>query len=464
MICIFVVNENSYDMKSTHDKSQQWSKNRVLLKTTFDLKLLPDQVIYVEGSYNRKANSFIKEKQQSIQYRVRKELGDSADFIYLPTITDVLSKAETHFSFFLHYYFPKHASEADLHAVLTTKIETTFITHAIFSVFNYDEPIRPGLLRYIQQNSDGNYEYEYFQFDLSWRSDLSDQINHYASRITRNYLWKPTEVVKRERAEESSVKSAKDKDTKSKKVFHSRPFFDFGDKFKDLFDDEELRELKEEPKPELQEQSRARFQAEELDIERVEAPKPVTKEQELIDRIIKDIENMKELGFYDLLMKEIGSLLFQNEEQETLFEPSRLVIDNDFRIFLPDFNNMEITMTPLPKTLFILFLRHPDGIFLKDMSDYRRELLELYKLISYREDFFEMTESINRICNPGEGSINEKLSRIKEAFLRQMSMDTAKYYIVNGDRGQEKKIMLDRLLVELPQVFSEIETTIADYY
>lgn len=70
-----------------------------------------------------------------------------------------------------------------------------------------------------------------------------------------------------------------------------------------------------------------------------------------------------------------------------------------------------------------------------------------------------MVESVNRICNPLEGSINEKLSRIKEAFLKKMSMDTAKYYIVAGERGMKKKIEIDRSLIRLPKALEEIELT-----
>jgi hypothetical protein len=70
-----------------------------------------------------------------------------------------------------------------------------------------------------------------------------------------------------------------------------------------------------------------------------------------------------------------------------------------------------------------------------------------------------MVESINRICNPLEGSINEKLSRIKEAFHKKMSMDTANHYIVRGERGMEKRIEIDRSLIVFPDAFTEIKLT-----
>ena len=61
---------------------------------------------------------------------------------------------------------------------------------------------------------------------------------------------------------------------------------------------------------------------------------------------------------------------------------SRIVITKDFRIILPDYNDTEIVMTPLPKAVFMLFLRHPEGIPFKLMRNYRDELLYLYKQVT----------------------------------------------------------------------------------
>jgi hypothetical protein len=59
-----------------------------------------------------------------------------------------------------------------------------------------------------------------------------------------------------------------------------------------------------------------------------------------------------------------------------------------------------------------------------------------------------MTDSIEKICNPLDNSINEKLSRIREAFVKNISEEYAKSYYVSGERGEVKKIRLDRKLVD----------------
>ena len=137
---------------------------------------------------------------------------------------------------------------------------------------------------------------------------------------------------------------------------------------------------------------------------------------------------------------------------QILFEqpkPSRLVITHDYRILLPDYNNMEIVMTPLVKAVFILFLSHPEGILFKSLADYRKELLGVYLTIKGdSEPTEEILNSISAITDPFNNSINEKCARIREAFVSQFDEEIAKHYFVTGKRGEPKAISLSRDLVE----------------
>lgn len=57
---------------------------------------------------------------------------------------------------------------------------------------------------------------------------------------------------------------------------------------------------------------------------------------------------------------------------------SRLIITEKYDIILPDYHDMQIKMEPLIKAVFILFLRHEEGIVFKNLSDYREELHTIY--------------------------------------------------------------------------------------
>jgi len=152
------------------------------------------------------------------------------------------------------------------------------------------------------------------------------------------------------------------------------------------------------------------------------------------------------------LLKESGSLCLIDDIiqdiQGVSKQLSRIFITNDYRIFLKDYGMKEIVMSPLPKSLFILFLRHPEGVLFKQLSNYHDELLSIYRNITIRENIDQAIESIKAMTDPLNNSINEKCSRIRAAFLEVIVEDLAKNYYVTGKRGEPKKIILDRTLVE----------------
>jgi len=143
---------------------------------------------------------------------------------------------------------------------------------------------------------------------------------------------------------------------------------------------------------------------------------------------------LKLIEFLEILDKKTGKL-------------SRLRISADYKIHLTDYQNKEVKMTPLPKALFLLFLNHPEGILFKQLADYREELREIYQTISLRENIDRVRKSILDMTDPLNNSINEKCSMIRAAFLKVISDKLAVHYYITGERGEVKRIMLDRELV-----------------
>lgn len=126
---------------------------------------------------------------------------------------------------------------------------------------------------------------------------------------------------------------------------------------------------------------------------------------------------------------------------------SSLHITKDYRIILPDYDNMEITIPDLPKAVFILFLKHPEGIRFKDLADYHDELLSIYRALNPIGGTQRQLQSIQAVTNPMSNSINEKCAQIREAFIKHFDDRLARHYYISGKRGEPKRITLPPSLV-----------------
>lgn len=142
---------------------------------------------------------------------------------------------------------------------------------------------------------------------------------------------------------------------------------------------------------------------------------------------------LKAMGRNDLLLRAIGvSTLEELRLEAAKSRLSRLVITEDYRFILADYQNKEIELQPVHKAVYLLFLSHPEGIEFKRLSDYREELLRYYMATARNMDKQKIEESVDHLVNPLDNAINEKCSRIKRVIYELMDEYTASYYIICG--------------------------------
>jgi len=161
--------------------------------------------------------------------------------------------------------------------------------------------------------------------------------------------------------------------------------------------------------------------------------------QKLMDDVREKIRRLRQIGVGEMVLRQ----LLMPEVRL-----SRLRIDERGRILLPDYGDREIKMTPLVKAVYLLFLRHPEGIKFKCLPSFRAELLFIYNRLTGRSSGEDIRKSIDDVTNPCKNSINEKCARIREAFLREFDDSLASHYYITGNRAEAKRIDLPEELKE----------------
>jgi len=158
---------------------------------------------------------------------------------------------------------------------------------------------------------------------------------------------------------------------------------------------------------------------------------------DLLEEVREKVQKLKEYGLNE---KEIIPLL--HSEQPLL----QLTVSKNYRIFLGE-KRTEVCMEPLVKSVYLLFLKHPEGIVFKNLPDYREELASIYVKLRPLGLNERALQSIEDVTNPLLNSINEKCARIRSAFVKDFDEGLAKNYFIKGERGEPKKISLPRDLV-----------------
>lgn len=163
-----------------------------------------------------------------------------------------------------------------------------------------------------------------------------------------------------------------------------------------------------------------------------------------IKAINTKIAELKKTGKYIFILPIIEEFLAEEKKGlEINNYLSPLNIDNNLTITLPKFNNFKVNFSTLTKCVYLLFLKHDDGIFLEDLKNHKQELLNFYKRLSNRNDFDKMILSIDKIIDTNTNEIYVHLSRIKSFFYKNFNKQIADKYIIDGRKNFKKTISLD---------------------
>lgn len=343
------------------------------------------EAIYIENEYNERVNSFLSKHFNRLQKKIFNTYeGGFTDLVYVPHIVKKLTQKKQLF------YWAPFLNNSQINQI--SSVDTTTLLQYL------DDPddacfMKPGFMFFKDMKPNGVSVYEYYPlFHVDKKNPLlEDQI--------KKILLTHSKKIEKYRHEGEFL--------------HGGNRFNHGGLFCTV----------EEANENTADEGFHKFDRRIAD---------------MINRLEKDVRELMQHGVSVSLLEKII------HQQDQL---SRMVINKEYRIFLPEYNQMEITMEPLVKAVYFLFLKHPEGIVIKHLPDYREELTEIYKQLRPLGMSQRAKQSIEDVTNPLKNSINEKCARIRSAFEQKFDEHLAKNYFITGERGMAKGIALPRNLV-----------------
>ena len=385
------------------------------------------QVVYVENLYDERINALVKDNYQHIRWIFGRA---NLDFIYLPMFFNDEETREK-----VLYYAPYLTTEIIEQAELRSCYLLGYMSHQ-----ENREKIAPSLL-YSPKKDDEEWLFQGQTIDvdadsssltIQWFEDvaaeieeeLSEKSNTIQSSVSRRYDEDLDDVVLYDRDDDSTGEEPKAEYSSTPSIWDklSRELKAF--RMKCVEEEDEDSETTSKPAP---------SSLDEILDEDV---------KETLEELERKIDRLRLLGIpLDVIVEFVA-------RYETI---SRLRITDDLRIFLPDYNDIEIKMPALYKAVYLLFIYHrKEGIVLQQLEKYHSDLVMFYRKTKNTEQLTpRQLESINKLESSwnDDGSIYVVLSRIKKLFTNAIDEHLAKHYYIEGKPGRAYNIALNPDLI-----------------
>ena len=403
-----------------------------------NLPFNPDakQVIYVESNFDEKVNAFIKDNYDALvaEFNIH-----GLDFVYLPlyfNADDIETK--------VRYYAPYLVSQIKEQ----DKLRSSFLLD--FMVRPENRASVPPSLLFAPKQEQSEWVFQGLSLDdmLGGKLCVIEIAKRVSETIILSHATPGDDCLYREGEKSDDGEGIRfrkvsrgddereEKCRKARKTsFGSNLFSDF---IKKCFGSESEVNPSVDEAENVCEEERILF-SKVMD----ETKESFLKGEREIEEILKNIQT--NVGKLRLMGVALGAIHEFIDELEPL---SPLVITEDLRIFLPQYNNIEIELSAQRKALFFLFLNHPEGIVLQRLEDYHNEFVNYYKQTNNGVLTPKMEDSIKKLEEYGNNQLNVLITRIREAFCLKFDERLARNYFISGERGLLYRIPLDRDLVK----------------
>lgn len=101
--------------------------------------------------------------------------------------------------------------------------------------------------------------------------------------------------------------------------------------------------------------------------------------------------------------------------------------------------------------LYVLYIRHTEGVNRKDPSVYKDELTDIFKFFwGYTDSTKNEIENLTTISEK-RNPFDTEISKLRKAFYKQIGKSNAEKFLPHGKRGEAKRLDIDRITFTLPK-------------
>lgn len=174
---------------------------------------------------------------------------------------------------------------------------------------------------------------------------------------------------------------------------------------------------------------------------------------EIARDILHKIEEVSQDGSIEIVFANDIRKYIEILQQEGL---SPLVVDSALRIRLPLYE-LTLDLPPLAKSIYMLYMRHEEGFYRKQIADFRDELLLLYAAILKKRIDRDMCDTIDHLIDFSRKNLDKQMSIINSTF-RHALKDKAVHYLPQSEhRGGVRKLDFERVSFHLPKCLQDDE-------
>ena len=168
---------------------------------------------------------------------------------------------------------------------------------------------------------------------------------------------------------------------------------------------------------------------------------PMLPEGLLEEQQTEELINFVRLALRELDRRESSTEVYPKAARRGL---KRVRVTNTLRIFI---GKNELKARPMAKTILLLFLCHPEGIVLKDIADYKAEMLAFYRRLMRSSSPEDALQRVQKILDIFGNDLNVNIARVNAAMNVLVKKQDSYLYRIQGRPGGAKSLLLDRTMV-----------------